>query len=325
MIASSQLKGFLYILLADFLWGMSAALAKHLFNKQISPLDLSQIRMMLSFIILAVYLAVINPKLLRIGRKDIPYMIILGVFGLAAVQFCYYYTISETNVATGVFLEYLAPIFILLYGLLTGKESATIVKVTALLIATTGGLMIVKGTTGSGMAVTTAGLISGLGSALAFAFYTLYGKYGLSKYSPWTLLMWGMGGGAAAWFFYAPPWVTLSSYGGSDWLFFIYIAVFATIIPYGFFFKGLNHLPPLITGITSNMEPVLAGIISYLVLGEVLTIMQLFGCTFIIAAVIFLQFRNEQPSKKPPEYASNNRNKISLPATGIQKQESTIN
>lgn len=304
MQINNQLKGFLYILTADILWGLSATLAKYLFNRDISPLDLAQLRMVLSFMVLAAALAAINPKLLRIERRDIPYMVVLGTFGLAAVQFTYLYTISETNVATAVFLEYLAPIFILLYGLAARRESVSIFKLLALFSATFGGLLIVKGTTGQGMAVTVPGLISGLASAVSFGFYTLYGKYGLSKYSAWTLMLWAMGAGGLVWTVYQPPWVTFFSYDSSDWIFFFYIAVFATVLPFVFYFKGLNCLSPLVTGITSTMEPVIAGIMSYLILGEVLTPLQLAGCVLIIAAIALLQLKAEQ---QPDMSRGNNR------------------
>ncbi len=293
MTLSNQFKGLLFIALADFLWGLSATAAKYLFNRQVSPFDLVQIRLILSFALLAACLAVTNPRLLRIERSDILYFILFGVFGMAAVQFTYYFTISETNVATAVFLEYLAPVFILLYGLFTRREAVNSTKIITLISATLGGLLIVKGTTGAGMAVTVPGLISGLASAAAFAFYTVYGKYGLAKYSPWTLLTWGMGVGVAAWALYKPPWVTFFSFGWTDWLFFLYIAVFATIIPFGFFFKGLQCLSPLIAGITSTLEPVMAGILSYLILGEVLTPMQVSGCGLIVLSIVLLQLKGE--------------------------------
>ena len=300
MILSSQLKGFLFILLADLLWGLSATAAKYLFSRQVSPFDLVQIRLILSFTLLAAYLLVFKPGLLKISRSDIPYMIFFGIFGVATVQFTYLYTISQTNVATAVFLEYLAPVFILLYGLLFRREKISPVRFLALAGAIMGGFLMVKGTTGAGMAVTVPGLISGLTSAVSFAFYTVYGKYGLSKYSPWTLLAWGMGVGGAAWALYKAPWITFTTYGtAADWLFFLYIAIFATILPFGFFFKGLNHLSPVVTGITSTMEPVLAGIISFLLLGEVLTSMQVAGCALILSAVILLQLRAEERQAKP--------------------------
>ncbi|NTW04702.1 MAG: EamA family transporter [Peptococcaceae bacterium] len=290
MKINSELKGFLYIMLADLLWGLSATVAKYLFNKNFSVFDLFQIRVTLSFVILVIYLMATKPALLKVEKKDIPYIIILGIFGLTAVQFFYYYTISETNVATAVFLEYLAPTFILVYGLFFQKEQLSAMKLITVAGAALGGLMIVKGTTGSGISITVTGLITGLCSAITFAFYSIYGKYGLSKYSPWTLLVWGMGSGTVFWLIIKYPWVTLSSRSTSDWLFFIYIAVFATIIPYGFYLIGLKYLHPLSAGIVSNMEPVIASIISYMILGEKLTSLQSVGCALIISSIIFLQY-----------------------------------
>jgi drug/metabolite transporter (DMT)-like permease len=161
--------------------------------------------------------------------------------------------------------------------------------------ATLGGLLIVKGAAGTGMAVNMPGLISGLGSAASFAFHAIFGKYGLARYSPWTLLLWGMGIGSAAWVIYRPPWVTFFSYGSEDWIFFLYIAVFATILPFGFFYKGLNCLTPLTTGITSTLEPVTAAVLSFFILGEYLTVTQMTGCALVISAVILLQSTRGQP------------------------------
>lgn len=294
---SNKLKGFLFILTADLLWGLSGTVAKYLFNQQVSPFDLVQLRLTLSALLLALYLLFFSPRLLRIERQDIGYMLIFGIFGISALQFTYLYTISQTNVATAVFLQYLAPSFILVYELLTRREVISTVKIASLLTATLGGLLIVKGNPGAGgMAVTLPGLVSGLASAAAMAFYTVYGKTGLSRYSPWTMLVWGMGIGALAWCFYRLPWNTFLAYGSTDWLFFLYIAVFSSIIPFGMFFKGLHHLTPVVTGITSTMEPVLAGVLAFLILGEVLTGLQIFGCALIITAVILIQLKADPPT-----------------------------
>ncbi|MDH7479324.1 MAG: DMT family transporter [Syntrophomonadaceae bacterium] len=288
-----QFKGLWLILLADLLWGLQATLAKHLFNQQVSPFDLIQLRLTLSALLLCLYLLVVRPRLLAIRRRDLPYMIVLGIFGISLVQLTYLYTISQTNVATAVFLQYLAPSFILLYELLTRRGVINAVKVSSLLSATLGGLLIVKGNLSGGLAVNLPGLISGLASAVTFAFYTIYGKIGLSRYSPWTLLAWGMGTGSLVWAGYRLPWISFFSYGPGDWLFFFYIAVFGTIIPFGLFLLGLQYLTPVVAGITSTMEPVLAGILGYLILGEVLTGMQLLGCSLVIAAVVAAQFKTE--------------------------------
>lgn len=298
MNMSNHIKGFLFIIMADLMWALSASVAKFLFNRQVSPFDLVQIRLILSFSILAAYLFLFNRKLIKINREDIGYMVVIGVLGFASVQFTYYYTISQTNVATAIFLQYLAPVFILLYSLAAGKEAISPAKTLTLIFATMGGFLMVKGTSGPGLAVTLPGLVSGLAAAVSFAFYTLYGKYGLSKYSPWTVLTWGMGVGAAVWALYSPPWLTFSKFASiEEWLFFTYLAVFATILPFGFFFKGLQYLTPVVAGITSTMEPVLAAALAYLLLGEALTQMQITGCLLILTAVILLQIKSD-PSEK---------------------------
>lgn len=303
MFSSDRIKGFLFILCADFLWALSGSLAKYLFNQAVSPFDLVQVRLTLSALLLGLFLALMRPAQLRIEKSDLLYMAIFGLFGMSMVQFTYMFTISETNVATAIFLQYLAPIFILAYGLLLGREQVTVLKLTALIAATLGGYLILTGQAG-GLSITRIGMISGLLSALAFAFYMIYGKYGLSKYPPLTMLFWGMAVGSLAWFFYQPPWVTVAPFHLRDWLFFFYIAVFSTIIPFACFFKGLHLLNPVVAGITSTMEPVLASLIAFLFLGERLSLLQTAGCGLILAAVLFVQVGAEPaPSETEPETA----------------------
>ncbi|MGE5372670.1 MAG: EamA family transporter [Solirubrobacterales bacterium] len=288
MTISEQWKGVGFVLGADALWALSGSMAKYLFNQHISPFHLVQIRLTLSALILAVFLAVTRPALLKIERSDLRYLLIFGIFGMALVQFTYLFTISETNVSTAVFLQYLAPAFVVLYETVAWRQELRPVKAAALVLALVGGLLILKGPGGWALSVTPIGLASGLTSAAAFGFYIVYGKYGLSRYHPLTLLVWGLGLGALAWAIARPPWL-LPSFSTRDWLFFLYIAVFATIIPFGLFFKGLNHLTPAVTGITSMMEPVLAGLFAFVLLNEVLSLPQLAGCALIIAGVLIIQ------------------------------------
>lgn len=287
----STFKGFLCVLGAAILWALSAVTAKFLFDSEVSPWDLTQMRLVLSALLLGLYLAWREPGLLRIERKDLGYMAIFGILGVSAMQIAYFFTISQTNVATAVFLEYLAPVIILVYELLKGREILALNRILPVIIAIAGGFLIVKGTAGQGMAVTPVGLVSGIGSAFAFAFYILYSRYGLSKYSSWTLLFWGYAIGGLAWTLNGLPWETFLSYQGSTWLYFVYIAIFATILPAWFFFKGLTMLSPVAAGVTSSLEPVAAGLMAFLLLGEVLTGMQIMGSLLIVAAITVIQLK----------------------------------
>lgn len=282
-------QGLIYILSADLLWALSATAAKFLFNNQVNAFDLAQLRISLAFILLFLFLLFFNRPLLKLQRVDIGYIIIFGLVGMAAVQFTYMYTISQTNVATAVFLQYLAPVFILIYAFISGREKVNALKVTSIFMAIAGGFLMVQGTGGQGLAITRVGLVVGLGSAIFFAFYTIYGKYGMRKYSPWTLLCWGMGVGCMAWCFYSWPWLTFLHYSLNEWGFFFYLAIFATIVPFGLFFKGLQLLTPVVTGVTSTMEPVLSAVLAFFLLHESLTLWQITGALLIVLAITLLQ------------------------------------
>ncbi|PHJ37184.1 hypothetical protein P378_17800 [Desulforamulus profundi] len=47
------------------------------------------------------------------------------------------------------------------------------------------------------------------------------------------------------------------------------------VLPFGFYFCGLNYLTPVITGLTSTLEPVVAAAVAFLVLGELMYPLQL--------------------------------------------------
>ncbi|GBF32408.1 permease [Desulfocucumis palustris] len=298
MFMGEQLKGFICVFSAALLWGISGPIAKYMFNMNVDPFELVQIRLILSFLLIFSFLAVFSKKLLRLEREDYLYVFILGIIGVAVVQFTYLYTISATNVATAVFLEYLAPIFVLTYGVLRGQEVLSRINGTAIILAAAGGYLIVKGNLQGGLAVSTEGLISGLTAASSFAFYTVYTKRGLAKYSPLTIMCWSYAVGAVCWIIYQNPLVSFSHYHGQVWLIIIYYVVLATVVPYGLFFKGLSYLTPLKTGLTANLEPVIAAASAYLMLGEKLTVMQLLGCASILLAVTVIQLRFKNSLKQ---------------------------
>jgi len=147
--------------------------------------------------------------------------------------------------------------------------------------------LIVLGTS-TGLGLSTLGLISGLASAFLYAFYSIYGKYGLAKYSPWTLLVWGFGIGTLAWSFYRFPWVTIAN-NQSALPEFIYIALLATAVPFGLYLEGLKKLSPFKTGLIATMEPVVGALSAFVILGEVLNWIQVLGCALVLTGVILIQ------------------------------------
>ena len=109
-------KGYLYVVLAAIFWAASGSAAKFLFNNGITAFQLSQLRITLSAASMCVWLLIRNPRLLRISPRDIFYFLLLGTFGMAAINFSYLFAISKIKVAAAILLQYLAPVFIALYS-----------------------------------------------------------------------------------------------------------------------------------------------------------------------------------------------------------------
>ena len=116
---------------------------------------------------------------------------------------------------------------------------------------------------------TSPGILTALGSAVCFAFYTRYGQIGLGKYATSTVLVYAFVFSSLAWLIIRPIWsLPLKAYSRESWLFVLYLASFATIIPFAFYLASLKYLEASRTNITSTLEPVVASTIAWMWLGE---------------------------------------------------------
>lgn len=296
------LRGSLAIAAAATLWGTNATVSKALFNLQLDPLRLLEVRLVLSAGLLWLALGLFRRDLLRIDRADWPYFAILGVVGLVMVQLTYLYTISVTGVALAVFLQYLAPIFVSLYVMLTSRRWLASQRLLGIGLGIIGsGLLVLPGAAGH---LAWPGLLSGVGSAVFLAFYTIWVKRKADVYSGWTLLAYGMGIAAVAWSLVVPPWRAFwPPHPVGMQLAFGYIAIFSTILPFGLYFLGLQQTDPTTATVTAMLEPLVAAATAYLFLAEQLTAGQLAGGLLILAAVLLTQRRsssraNEKISQK---------------------------
>ena len=287
---NDYLRGSLAVAGAATLWGTNATVSKALFNLKLDPLRLLEIRLVLAAGILLLVLLLFRRDLLHINRADWPYFLVLGIVGLAMVQLTYLYTISLTGVALAVFLQYLAPIFVSVYTMLATRRWLAGRRLFGIGVAILGSALLVL--PGAGGQLSLPGLLSGVGSAVFLAFYTIWVKRKADVYSGWTILVYGMSIAAVAWSLIVPPWRAFSlSYSSSMQLAFLYIAVFSTIIPFGLYFLGLRFIDPTTATVTAMLEPVIAAGTAFLFLKERLLPLQLAGAVSILLAVLLTQRR----------------------------------
>ena len=290
---TSDGRGYAMAVGAAVLWGLSGVISKFLLRGSVRPIELMAIRSTLAALFLFAGFALFSPQVLRIRRADIPYFALLGVVGLGLSTYLYYLAVDLTTVGLALLLQYLAPLMLMGYGVLSGTERLTLGKVAAAFTALGGCALMVFGQPGEMARVSGAGVAFAIASAAAFAFYTGYGQYGLRRYDPRTLLSYAFLFSAAAWFVFRPLWtMPWARYDRTTWSFFLYLSSFATVLPFGLYLMSLRHLEASRTTITSMLEPAVAAAIAWVWLGEHLGPAQIVGGAAVLCGVLFLQMEN---------------------------------
>ncbi len=290
--------GYAYVVLAALLWAVSGSAAKFLFHQGISAFELVQLRITTSAFVLLLFFALRSPSLLRIEKRDIPYFMILGCVAMAAVQYTYLLAISKINVAAAILLQYLAPGFIAVYTVVIAREKVELLTIGAVVMATIGCYLVVGAYQMDVFSLNRTGIVSGIFSAVFFAWYSIQGEYGMRKYSAWTVLTYAMLFAALSWNIFYPPVTDYArSYSPAEWFWIFYIAVMGTAMPFGLYLKGVAYIRSTKASITATLEPITAGIISYIFLNEVMEPLQMGGGVLVIASIIALQIHRPRQQK----------------------------
>jgi drug/metabolite transporter (DMT)-like permease len=295
------LQGRLLVLGAATLWGTTATLARFVFHdRAVPPLQVVELRLLISVLVLAPLLAWRRPALLRIEPRDWGYFVILGLLGVATVQATYYYTIARLGVGLAILLQYLAPSALVVFHWLRGGRvgAALVASVAA---ATLGTALLVAGAGNADLRGRPLDWAVGLSSAFWFAFYLVFAKRGLRRYAPPTVLLYSFAIAAAFWALLHPPWrIVGAGYPPGLWLMFLALGLFSTLIPFSLFAMGLSRLPATEAALLATFEPVVAVTSAWVFLGERLAAGQWVGAGLVLAASVSATLREAGTGPRGP-------------------------
>jgi DME family drug/metabolite transporter len=312
-------RGYGFIAAATFFWGLSAAMGRAVFTgrlfgggqalRPIEPLILAQSRTTVALLILLPILALKRPSALRVSRSHLGQFLLLGVLGLVASNYFYYLAIQKTSVATAIVLQYVAPVWVLLYMLARRLQRPTAQRIAGVVLAVIGCAVAVGAVAAqrgfpwlvlSGARFNGAGVLAAELAGISFAFYNVYGQHLLQSYERWTVLVYALLGAAIFWQLVNPPWKIMAQhYSGGQWLFMTVFSITSMLIPFSFYFAGLQHLDPTRAIVTSCLEPVWAIALTAILLGELVTPMQIVGMVVVLSAIMLVQRREAKTSSEP--------------------------
>jgi len=269
-------------------------------NGGLSPYVLAQGRISFGAILTVAWLLLTRPRSLIIRPRDIFNFLLLGALGMAAGNCCYLAAISKISTGAAILLQYLAPIFIAVYAWRFMDERMGLMKIIDLCLALGGCFLVVGGYNIDLLNLNRSGLIWGLGAAATFAFYCVYSEYNLRGYSPWTTLCHTLIAASITLnLTLGPSRLLTMGWDTKSWVLIFYSASMGTLVPFGIFAYGIDNLRATRAAIISTFEPIAAGLIAYLWLGERLEGLQILGGFGVLLAVVFIQKERERDLLAP--------------------------
>lgn len=242
---------------------------------------------------LLLWLMIRAPSALRIRAASLPLLIAYGVIGFAVFEVLFFATLTHTTVAVAVALLYTAPAFVLLLSWLTKDEPVEPRRLLplALVIA---GVFLVTGaasTLRTGDApITATALVLGLGAGFTYALYTWFGKRALRRDEPTVVIFYVFAIAALVLAVPAPPWrITLDHPDAIPML--LLLGLIPTLFAYALYATALDHLPASTAAMLASIEPVLAALLGFLLLGEGMGADRWAGIAVVVAAAVWLSKR----------------------------------
>jgi len=178
---------------------------------------------------------------------------------------------------------------IALYSFLFQRKKLSAFTIAAIIGAMAGCYLMVGAYNLNILDMNTGGIISGLISAAALALYSIRSERCMLQYSAWTVLSYALLVAAIVWNTILTPFSAFAGdYSAAAWAWIVFIGLFGTIAPFGLYNIGVKRIQSAHASITATLEPVMAGMIAYAILGEVMELPQVIGAATVISSILLL-------------------------------------
>lgn len=292
--------GYIYGLLAAFLFGANGSVSKVIIQAGFSAMQLTQMRVLGAAVISGLVLLVLDRRSFRLERRQWPVVIFLGVVGVAMLQVTYALAIALLPVGIALLLEYLAVLIVALVAFFFFKEKVRLRLWVAIGVVMMG-LVIVAEIWASTLNPT--GVMWGLLAAITLAIYFLVGEKQLKTISPLALSFWTMSVATVFWLPLSGWWqlepsnfTTLAALGPEPdsamvplWVLLTWNVVLGSFAPFLLSLSALKRLSATAAGIVATSEIAFAFVTAWLWLHEALSLLQAIGASIVLSGIVIAQ------------------------------------
>ena len=288
----------IYSLLSGLIWGICGILGEYFFaHYQVSSGWITSMRLLVAgSVVLILSSFQLRSQLFNIWKNWKNYLPFLtyAILGIFSVQFFFYLCVEYSNATTATILQFISPIFILLFNRIIYKKKASKSAIFYVLIAMIGVfLMATKGDL-SKLSITPLALITGLLSALGLMFNVILPQRFAKNYGFVPTVGWGMIIAGLFSNFLYPVYEISFQVDAISILICLTIAFLGTAFAFFLSMKAVSLVSPLVVSVVSASEPLSSAILSVLFLGMVLDGFLVLAMILIIVPMIFLSIEESK-------------------------------
>lgn len=275
----------LLLLLMVIFWGANLTIVK-IALRHFNPVAFNCLRFLIASLTMSIlYRRVFSDSL---GKRELLWLLGLGVLGNTIYQFLFIFGIKYTQVSHASILLGTSPIFTAGISNLMGFEHVGKRLWLGILLSFIGVVLIVfgAGNLKAGMIRANIGDLFMLLSSFVWSVYTTFSRKTVSAYSSRHYLVYTVIFGTLFLTPFSIPGVLHQDWKiieGVDWLALVYSALMAVVFGFSAWYYAVQEIGSTRTAVYANLTPVAGLIIGMVFLGERLSFLQWIG-----AAVIFL-------------------------------------
>lgn len=306
----SRRTGYLLVIGGSTLFACTGVMSKAAFDGGVAPMELAAFRsygaalLLLPFVVLAVR---------RITRRDLIPIALFALVGIVLAQAFYYQAISRMDIAVALVIVYTGPLIVAAYQRLFRDERLPLIAYIAMVLAVGGVAVAVVGGAGGIGAISIVGVVFAIFTAFCFAGQAILGERQPQSLPPLARTGAGMVIAALMWIPFVPFWglpfdlmrastelgghVDVAIPVGAAVLFAI---VFGSIVPYSLIILGFTRIGAGAGSMAGMTEPIVAPLLAWFVLGQVLAPLQALGIAVTIGCVAVVEhqrFKHASPTE----------------------------
>ncbi len=280
------MKTYLKLWLTAMFWAGAFIAGKYV-TQHLGPLAIAFLRFAMAAALLLAMVWREHGRLPRLNRTQVGAVLLLGATGVFAYNAMFFKGLGLIEAGRASVIIATSPAFIALGSAVFFRERLGWVRTSGVLLSILGAAVVVS--RGNLQEVLAGGIGAGetfiFACVLSWAAYSLIGKTVMKGLSPLVAVAYSVVAGSVALFVAAAfegLWGDLGRASALDWLAIGYMAVFATVLGFLWFYQGVRAIGPTRASLCINFVPVFAVLLAFFLLDERLTVSLAFGAALVL-------------------------------------------